>query len=139
MVNVPSTVSFGRLPSSIDPGTKLTAEQWIIYFSIFCLHDLLPRDHLECWRHFVLACRLMCKPSLTTDDITVADTLLLRFCKRFQTLYGRGYVTPNMHLHCHLVECVRDYGPLSSFWLFPFERYNGVLEGTPTNNKSIEV
>ena len=48
-------------------------------------------------------------------------------------------VTPNIHMHCHLAECIRDYGPLSSFWLFPFERYNGILEGTPTNNRSIEV
>ncbi len=42
-------------------------------------------------------------------------------------------------MHCHLAECVRDYGPLRSFWLFPFERYNGILEGTPTNNRSVEV
>jgi len=42
-------------------------------------------------------------------------------------------------MHGHLVECINEYGPLSSFWLFPFERYNGILEGTPTNNRSIEV
>ena len=28
---------------------------------------------------------------------------------------------------------------MHSFWLFPFERYNGILEGQPTNNRSIEL
>ena len=87
----------------------------------------------------MLACRLMFKPLLSSDDVTVADVLLLHFCKCFEELYGKEYVTPNMHMHGHLVECINEYGPLSSFWLFPFERYNGILEGTPTNNRSVEV
>lgn len=44
-----------------------------------------------------------------------------------------------MHLHCHLRECIEDYGPVHSFWLFSFERYNGLLGRIPTNNKSIEI
>ena len=44
-----------------------------------------------------------------------------------------------MHMMCHLLECVLDFGPLHEFWLFPFERFNGVLGGIPNNNKSIEV
>lgn len=32
-----------------------------------------------------------------------------------------------MHLHTHLVDCVLDYGLVSAFWLFSFERYNGIL------------
>ncbi len=141
-IRVPPTVSFGRLPSSIEPTTKLTAEQWMVWvnhFSIFCLHGLLPPEHIECWRHFVLASRLICKCPLSQEDVTVADLLLLQFCNRFQALYGPQLVTPNMHMHCHLADCIRDFGPLSSFWLFPFERYNGILEGTPTNNRSVEV
>ena len=44
-----------------------------------------------------------------------------------------------MHLHCHLRECIKDYGPLHGFWCFPFERYNGVLGQLPNNNRSFEV
>ncbi len=29
----------------------------------------------------------------------------------------------NIHMHAHLVECVREFGPISSFWCFSFERY----------------
>jgi len=49
-------------------------------------------------------------------------------------------VTPNMHLHCHLADCLRDLGPMASFWLFTFEGFNiGLLGDQPTNNRSIEV
>ena len=44
-----------------------------------------------------------------------------------------------MHLHAHIRECVQDYGPVQSFWLFSFERFNGMLGKQPHNNKSIEV
>ena len=32
-----------------------------------------------------------------------------------------------------------DYGPVYGFWLFSFERMNGVLEHQPTNHQCIEV
>ena len=57
-----------------------------------------------------------------------ADKLLLEFCEGFQNLYGKDECTPNMHMHCHLSDCIMDVGPLHSFWCFSFERYNGILE-----------
>ena len=72
--------------------------------------------------------KLMCKPILCQNDIKVADTLLLRFCRRFVQLNGHDLVTANMHMHLHLTDGISDYRPLSSFWLLPLERYNGMLE-----------
>ena len=134
--------NLGRMPTQIDSRATYTAEQWknwTIYFSIFCFHDLLSKPQIECWRHFVLACRYLCKKTLTETDITIADSLLLRFCSRTEQLFGSNVVTPNMHMHGHLSECVRDYGPLHAFWLFSFERYNGLLGAQPNNNRSIEM
>ena len=61
------------------------------------------------------------------------------FCTTFETLYGEQYVTPNMHMHGHLISTLLDYGPVYSFWLLSYERYNGILGNFPTNQKSIEV
>lgn len=44
-----------------------------------------------------------------------------------------------MHLHTHLLECILDFGLPHSFWLFPFERFNGILGQQPNNNRSIEI
>lgn len=133
----------GRIPLKIQSGfSSFTADQfknWVIYYSVVTLTDTLAGDDLECWRHFVLACRILCSKYLTAVDVQLADALLLQFCKRMERMYGKGIVTPNMHMHCHLCECVKDYGPLHGFWLFSFERFNGMLGQQPSNNRSIEV
>ena len=139
---IPPSLHFGRLPASVEHSSMFTAEQWMLwvnYYSINCLYGIIPGDHLECWRHFVLASRLLCKRKLSKDDTRLADGLLLRFCGHYETLYGATAVTPNIHLHAHLTACILDYGPMSSFWLFSFERYNGLLGDEPTNNRSIEL
>ena len=135
-------VRFARLPACMEHSSSFTAEQWMIwvnYYSLNCLYGIIPSDHLEVWRHFVLASRLLCKRQLSKDEIKVADALLLRFCSRFQTLYGPQTVTPNIHFHSHLSACIEDFGPMSTFWLFSFERFNGILGDEPTNNRSIEL
>ena len=44
-----------------------------------------------------------------------------------------------MHLHCHLKECVEDFSPVYAFWLFGFERLNGILGGFHTNNHDVTL
>ena len=44
-----------------------------------------------------------------------------------------------MHLHLHLRERVENYGCVYGFWLFSFERYNGILGSYHTNNKIVEM
>lgn len=138
---VPSDI--GRIPHKIMSSFyNLTADQyknWVVHYSIICLHGMLPPDALECWRHFVLACRLLCKSELKQDDVTIADALILQFCCRTERMFGKDVITPNMHMSCHLRDCILDYGPLIHFWLFAFERFNGILGQLPNNNKSIET
>jgi hypothetical protein len=45
----------------------------------------------------------------------------------------------SMQMHTHLADCMLDYGPVYSFWLFSFERYNGILGNYHTNNRSVEL
>lgn len=64
---------------------------------------------------------------------------MTEFCISFVTLYGREKTTPNMHMHLHLKDSILDYGPVYAFWLFSYERYNGILGAVPTDNRTIEV
>ena len=49
-------------------------------------------------------------------------------------------VPDNTHLHLHLYKCYnKDYGPCYGFWLFSFERCNGILGKYHANNFSIEL
>ena len=129
----------GRIPRKIETGfSTFKAEQyknWIIFYSIPSLFDILPSEHLECWRHFVLACRILSQHKISRIELDLADALLMQFCKRVERLHGKEAVSPNMHMHGHLKEVVLDYGPVQEFWLFSFERYNGILSKQPTNNR----
>ena len=142
-MNVPADI--GRIPRKIETGfSGSTADQyknWVTLYSVPCLYSIIDNDKLECWRHFVLACRLLCKRSLTQSDITLADALLLQFCRRVQQpdMFGKKAITPNMHMHCHLKSVILDFGPLYAFWLFSYERYNGILGNQPSSNRSIEI
>ena len=140
-IHVPPSV--GRIPSKIASSfASFTTDQlqnWTTLFSLMVLIDKFPKDDIECWRHFVLATRLLCNPCITLNDINLADPLLVYFCKRVQRMYGSDVITPNMHLHCHLKECILDYGTVHSSWLFSFERFNGILEHYPFNNRNIEI
>ena len=44
-----------------------------------------------------------------------------------------------MHLHCHLAECIKDFGPVYAFWCFSFERYNGILGSYRHNNSALPI
>ena len=140
-MHVPSDI--GRIPRKVETKfSGFTADQyknWVILYSIPCLYGVLADEHIDCWRPFVLACRLLCKRAVSEADVNLADLLLLQLCQRIERLYGKNAIMPNMHMHLHLKNTILDYGPVYSFWLFSYERYNGILEHQPTNNRSIEI
>ncbi len=133
----------GRMPLKIASGfAGFTAEQWknwTIYFSLYALHGVLPRQHYQCWQFFVKACFYYCRRTITSSEMAEADKLLMEFYGQVVTLYGDEACNPNLHLHGHLHECIKDYGPVYSFWLFSFERMNGILGSYHTNSRNISI
>ena len=133
----------GRMPHKVSSSfAGFTAEQfknWTNVLSLIAYSQILPTQHLECWRTFVLASRILSKKTINKNDILTGDVLLLQFFKRVEQLYGKKYITPNMHMSCHLKDCMLDYGPMHGFWLFSYERMNGILQNQPNNNRSVEV
>ena len=133
----------GKLPQKFASSYgSYNADQWknwTLIYSIFALKKIIPQSHLEYWRKFVLASKLLCTRTLTTDNVKVAHHLLISFCQMLQNALGPEVITPNMHMHAHLDECIYDFGPVYSFWLFSFERENGILGSVPTNKRFIEI
>ena len=135
--------SMGRIPNKIAANfSSFKADQWkswTLTFSVYALFGLIRQCHFDCWRKFVMACRLLAAPVLSPAKIEEAHQLLYDFCTTCESMYGPDAVTINMHLHLHLKQCLYDFGPISSFWLFGFERFNGILGKYPNNNRSIEI
>ena len=119
----------------------MTADEWknwTILYSIITLHDILPPQHMACWKLFVSACTILCSPIITISEINHVQQLLYEFFISVDQLDSHN-VTINTHLHLHYSQCLKDYGPCYGYWLFSFERYNGILGKYHTNRKSIEA
>ena len=138
-MRVPSDM--GRIPKKIASNfSGFTAEQlknWTVVYSMYALRGLISQDEYYCWQAFVLACYLVCRRTIERQDIDKADLLFVKFCRHVERLYGAAVITPNMHLHCHLGDCMKDYGTVYGFWCFSYERYNGILGSFPTNKKCV--
>ena len=132
----------GRIPHKISSGfSTFTADQfknWTLVYSLIVLKPVLPEADLLCWYIFFQACQLLCSCAIPYGNALKLNDLIICFCKMFEELYGKISCTPNLHLHCHLKDCIIDYGPASAFRLFACERLNGVLGSVSTNHRSIE-
>ena len=127
----------GRIPYKVGSNfAGLTADQWMNWTNLYSIHalaDILPPKDLECWSFFVQASVLLRQYTISLSDLAKADEKLLEFCRCFEACYGKEYCTPNMHLHAHIKDCILDFGPISAFWAYPFERFNGILESFSKN------
>lgn len=133
----------GRIPYKMASNASgLKADQWknwALYFSLFALKGSLPHRDYNCWLIFVKLCHLICRREILKLDLLQIENYIQEFCIQFELLYGKKWLTPNMHLLGHITDCIRDHGPVYAFWLFAFERMNGLLGSFQTNNHDITV
>ena len=136
MDNVEMPPYIGRIPPKIAIGnegfSKLTADQWktfIMIHSTTILWDMLDDNDRKILGYFVRACNLLVTRLITKDDLNEAQERLKDMAHLIENTYGPEFITSNIHLALHIPDCYRDYGPIYSFWLFPFERLNGYIGG----------
>lgn len=119
----------GRIPLKIASGfAGFTADQWkswCLIYSTLALRDILPEDHRYYWQSFVDCLSLWGQTIISHREIEYGHLAMKDFLNKLESVWGPEIATPNMHMHLHIKECLLDYGPLYSFWCFPFERLNG--------------
>ncbi|OAD65780.1 hypothetical protein PHYBLDRAFT_153035 [Phycomyces blakesleeanus NRRL 1555(-)] len=110
-------------------------KSWVLVYSPVLLKPVLPSNMFNGWMHYVKACRILVKPSISFIEIDQAHRYLQEFCQSCEDTYEPKVLTCNMHLHLHLHDTIRDFGPVYGYWLFGFERYNSLLKNNKTNRK----
>lgn len=98
---------------------------FLLYFGPAILRDVLPRNIFD---HFLLlhiSFNILTNKALmkNSQNIDLAEGLLLKFVFDFQNIYGEENVAFNVHNCIHVVRDVRKYGPAENFSAFPFESY----------------
>lgn len=99
-----------------------------IYFYLKFKGCVILKDFVgpDLYSHFLLlfiAARTLSNPSTCLVNADFADHLLQRFVAEYPNIYNLRDVVFNIHALLHLVECVRQFGPLYSFSAYRFENY----------------
>lgn len=119
-----------RIPRSLDEITHWKSSEYrnfLLYWGIPVLDGILTEAYFV---HFCLLARsifILSKEGITTEELQIAEQALLLFVEEFQKLYGYQWLTLNQHQLIHLVDCVRNTGPLFVNNCFIFEDLNGFI------------
>lgn len=99
-------------------GTEYYA--FLNYLSVPVLKDYLPE---EFYHHFLLFfCAItICSSTEYQNMLDLAEFFLNTFIESFICMYGVKFITSNVHNLTHVVDEVREFGPLPTFDTYPFE------------------
>ena len=127
---------------------KLKADQWRILGSIHLPLTLInlwgtpdtndPRS-VRCHNILKATISLMSAVVIATSrEITRGDAKayldhMLEYLDRVKELFPQYKLHPNHHMALHLHEFLLLFGPVHSWWTFPFERLIGALQRMPHN------
>jgi len=118
---------FVRRPRSIRDVKQWKAVEFrnfLLYTGPVVLRDVLRKN---IYHHFLtlhVAITILIRPNLCQNEfINFAEALLNHFVQSFEILYGKQYISHNIHNLLHLCNDVRQFGPLDNFSAFRFENY----------------
>nr|XP_054928516.1 uncharacterized protein LOC129385660 [Dermacentor andersoni] len=119
-----------RLPRSLTEMKFWKASEWrdwLLYYSPFVLKDFPPSNCYRNWTKFVVIMHFCLQSTVPMDKIPKVKELLIEFLREYEHIYGKECMTYNSHILVHMVDNVRQWGPLWSFSAYPFESMNGKL------------
>lgn len=128
-IKTPSFIS--RRPRSIEQIKLFKSSEFrnlLIYFLPVCLENLIPAKYIIHLQKFSSAIYKLLQKSITPEDMRNAESDLDTFVSQYQKYYGKINMTMNVHSLLHLVSCVKHFGPLWCYSMFPFEAFNGLLK-----------
>jgi len=119
------TCDFSRKPREVESIHRWKAtemRQFLLYTGQFVLKNILTD---ECYMNFLslsIAMIILLSPDKNNFKKFAKD-LLEYFVESFQLIYGKHYVSYNIHSILHLVDDYEQFGPLDNCSAFCFENY----------------
>lgn len=138
---VDAEYSIGSIPRKIEIGTGFSyfkAAEWKTWCVSMAPQQLRAYISKKRFDNFMKFRSILCKLEnsvITEEEVEFCHQLIMEFSKEFQEEYGTENVMSNQHFHFHLADCIRNYGPISCFWAFNFERYNMFVKNIKNNHK----
>ncbi|KAJ8965652.1 hypothetical protein NQ317_010639 [Molorchus minor] len=115
---------FARQPRKISKCKEFKATEfrlYLLYIGPIVLKDILPQPAYQHFLCLTVAIRILCDDNLL-HLIDYAESLLLFFVEKFADIYGKRFISYNVHNLIHLCNEVRHFkGTLDSFSAFKYE------------------
>jgi hypothetical protein len=92
------------------------------------------RRLLELTMCIVQATWLLCGRQTSKEDRSAYLKYMCTYLYNLEKNVQGAKYRPNHHFSLHLYEFLELYGPVHSWWCFPYERINGMLQRIATNN-----
>ena len=73
------------------------------------------------------------------DDVRACHVGITRGLVLFEGILPSSHLNPGMHHFVHYAQYTLTHGPLRSFWMMGFERFNKYLKNLVRNNQHPEV
>lgn len=127
--NIP--LEFNRKPRRINEAKRWKASefrQFLLYTGPVVLRNILPNDKYENFMSLHTAVTILSNSKFVEQYLDYANNLLHYFVKTFIMLYGRQYVSHNLHNLLHLTNDVKFFGTVNQFSAFPFENFMQTLK-----------
>ncbi|KIY48977.1 hypothetical protein FISHEDRAFT_42291 [Fistulina hepatica ATCC 64428] len=90
-----------------------------------------PRELYTLAIYLSLAEQILARRSITSESAQRGQSYLQMFCCGLLRL--EVPMKPNHHFGMHYFDIIKRFGPVYSWWLFAFERFNGLLEDVNLN------
>ena len=119
-----------RLPRPLSDMELWKATDWRLWllcnFSVCCKTELKPK-YLNHFAMLSVAANILLQKSISSRDLHKAQVLILKYIFFFEEYFGDTAMNYCVHLLSHLVDGVRNYGPLFTHNAFVFEGQNRYL------------
>lgn len=107
--------SVTRTPRSLKDRALWKASEWrswLIFYSLVCLDEILPRKYLSHFALLVTAIHILMEESIPRDKLRYAHELILKFVVLFQLYFKKSAMNYNVHLLVYVCCGVENFGPL---------------------------
>lgn len=130
LLQIRTPQEIGRKPKTLRERKFYKANElksFLLHYGSAVFNGVLPEDYLN---HFMVlsdCVHFLLKETISRIELSHVEDQLNKFVSNYELYYGAQSMTYNVHLLSHLVESVKNCGPLWATSNFHFENKNGVL------------
>lgn len=140
ILNLKPPSSLRRKPRSIMQISNFKASECMLlmwFYLRYTLPGLLSTKIIKHFEMLSVATYILNKETVTFSEAESACNLLTSFADQFESIYGKGAVTMNLHMLRHYYYMFINCGPLWAHSLFSFENNIGILKTLVCGNVDV--